>query len=631
MADTSNTAPVEQTQPPVPGAANVGAGNVGPARGPATGAGGPIAPYKSAALFVGDLHPDVQERDLFEIFNAVAPVSSVRVCRHAITRTSLGYAYVNFHSVEDADRVMENMNYTTIKGRMCRLMWSQRDPAFRRSGQGNIFIRGLDKNIDSKDLHDSLSVWGNIISCKVVVDRQTGESKGYGFVHFETKEGAQQAIKKLNGNLISGKKVTVGAFVKRDEREAVQQWTNLFVKNIPLDWDEEKFSAEFSAFGKVSSSKLVLDDEGKSKGFGFADFEKHEDAKAAVEGLHDKELGTDEEGKVKKLYVTRFMKAWERAKSIKEKKEREAMERAKLYQGKNLYVKNLQENCTDEQLRTHFSEYGTVTSAKISRDKNGRSKGFGFVCFSEKDNALKALQQHQKMFMDKPLHVAMWQPKTERTQLLKVRHNQRGGGGAPHGMSPMMNNFGMQYMPRPHHMMRPMYRMTRGYPQPPMYQMMAARSGAYPHPGMGGAPMPNGYANQQHMQRVNDARGQQQQQQQQHMQRVPDNRAGGTQAGGEQPSGPLTAPQLAAAPEEQRKMMIGNSLYPKIGQCVKQIGAGTEDLGVSDLAGKITGMLLDGIPDLTDLLSLLDNDDLLKKRVESAINVLRKDKQSNKM
>merc|ERR1712051_994463 len=129
---------------------------------------------------------------------------------------------------------------------------------------------------------------------KVVVDRQTGESKGYGFVHFETQEGAQQAIKNLNGNLISGKKVTVGEFVKRDERKSVQQWTNLFVKNVPLEWDEAKFQAVFGEHGEISSIKLSVNDEGVSKGFGFCDFATHENAKSVVDTLHEMDLGEDE-------------------------------------------------------------------------------------------------------------------------------------------------------------------------------------------------------------------------------------------------------------------------------------------------------------------------------------------------
>ena len=178
-----------------------------PSGAPASGAGGAVASgpgappasgFRSASLYAGDLAPETTEAVLFEVFNAVAPVASIRVCRHAITRRSLGYAYINFHNHADAERALDTLNYAEVKGRPTRVMWSQRDPTARRTGSGNIFIKNLDPTVDSKDLHDTFSVFGNILSCKVSTDAN-GISKGYGFVHFDSQEPADMAITRVDG------------------------------------------------------------------------------------------------------------------------------------------------------------------------------------------------------------------------------------------------------------------------------------------------------------------------------------------------------------------------------------------------------------------------------------------------
>lgn len=66
-----------------------------------------------------------------------------------------------------AERAMDTMNFEALHGKPMRIMWSQRDPAMRRSGAGNIFIKNLDKVIDNKSIYDTFSLFGNILSCKV--------------------------------------------------------------------------------------------------------------------------------------------------------------------------------------------------------------------------------------------------------------------------------------------------------------------------------------------------------------------------------------------------------------------------------------------------------------------------------
>jgi polyadenylate-binding protein len=93
-------------------------------------------------------------------------------------------------------------------------MWSQRDPQLRKTGQGNIFIKNLDEAIDNKALHDTFVAFGNVLSCKVATDEQ-GRSRGYGFVHYETSEAAETAIKAVNGMLLNDKKVYVGHHISK--------------------------------------------------------------------------------------------------------------------------------------------------------------------------------------------------------------------------------------------------------------------------------------------------------------------------------------------------------------------------------------------------------------------------------
>lgn len=399
--------------------------------------------FQSASLYVGDLHSEATEGLLFELFNRVGPVASIRVCRDAITRRSLGYSYVNFHNYVDAERALDTMNFTEIKGKACRIMWSQRDPSLRKSGVGNVFIKNLPPSVDNKALFDTFSVFGNILSCKVATD-DTGASKGYGYVHYETAEAAEDAIFKFNGNSIDDHEVSVTLFVRRGDRADNVGWTNLYVKSFPESWDEEKLKSVFGEYGTIANVMLKRDEDGKSKRFGFVNFADHEAAVKAQAELNGKQIEGAEGEESTELYVNRAQKKSERDREISTRLAAMNQERASKYQGMNLYVKNLDDSITDEFFKETFAQFGTITSARIMRDSADPtvSKGFGFICYSSPEEATRAVtEMNGKILRSKPIVVTLHQRKELRRAHLAQTYAPRnmrgypqpGGGMGPYG------------------------------------------------------------------------------------------------------------------------------------------------------------------------------------------------------
>ena len=163
-------------------------------------------------------------------------------------------------------------------------MWSQRDPSQRKSGKGNIFIKNLDKTITHKELYDTFSMFGNIFSCKVELDKNN-ESKGYGYIQFETQEAADKATEKVNGKLLNGKAVYVGPFVSRKERvqsEKDKTFTNVYVKNLNESVSDSTLNEIFGKFGEIKSALIMKDDQGKSKGFAFINYATADEAQKVI-------------------------------------------------------------------------------------------------------------------------------------------------------------------------------------------------------------------------------------------------------------------------------------------------------------------------------------------------------------
>lgn len=599
-------------------------------------------------LYVGDLHPDVTEGQLLDAFSEFKSLTSVRICRDSSSGSSLCYGYVNFMSQQEAMRAIKVKNHTQLNGKMIRVTWSHRDPNARKSGVGNIFVKNLSESINNAGLQDMFEKFGTIISCKVATF-EDGKSKGYGFVQFEFEDSANAAIEKLNGSTIHDKQLYVGKFMKKSDRVLPSPdatYTNLYVKNLDPEVTEELLQEKFSEFGKIVSLVLAKDDDGASRGFGFVNFESSDDAKRALEVMNGSQLGS------KILYVSKAQKKAEREQILRRRFEEKRNEQFLKSRGSNVYVKNVDDDITDEELKQRFSQCGAITSAKLMRDDKGISKGFGFVCFSTPEEASKAVSTfHGHMFHRKPLYVAIAQRKEERHAQLQLQYVQRMAGLAA-GTSTTVIPSGYP----PLYYTAPSSVLSHVHPRPGlMYQPFGLRPGWR---GNGFAPptrpalqpstlpvMPNtSRQNRQNRGRINGhmfpQTGAQTVSYVPHIQQSTQSLTSSKDLNSQQRFGPtkyvangrpremskgsstvsntvgimsqgseMLSSMLAAALPEQQKQILGERLYPLV------------EKRQPDLVAKITGMLLE--MDNSELLLLLESPDSLATKVEEAVEVLK--------
>ncbi|KAG0463524.1 hypothetical protein HPP92_019593 [Vanilla planifolia] len=539
------------------------------------------------ALYVGDLPQDVVDGNLFELFATIGSLASVRVCRDTATGRSLGYGYVNYISEQDAITAIGKLNHAVVCGKPIRIMWSHRDPDARKSGIGNVFVKNLSGSIDNVKLNEMFSKFGTILSCKVVI--QDGNSKGYGFVQFDSQDSANAAIENLNGLTVDGKQMYVGNFIKKCDRMLCNpdaQYTNLYIKNLDQDISEELIELKFSEFGKIFNVKIAKDEEGNSNGFGFVNFENPDCAKKAIEAMNGLQLGS------KTLYVARAQKKAERQQILRSMFEEKRNEQIRKNMASNVYVKNIDDIVDDKSLRELFRQCGNITSAKVTRDENGVGKGFGFVCYSSSDEAAKAVTSlHGYIFHGKPLYVSIAQRKEERRAQLHLQFAHRMAGLAGSAPAAIPTGYPPVYF-RPSGFM-PQVRPRQGG----IYQSFGMRSGweqsgSIPPstPSFQTMPLPTNYMQNGKQGDVNNVST---------LLSAPINSHGME----------WLSSILSAALPPQQKQILGERLFPLVHKLK------------ADQAAKITGMLLE--MDNSELLLLLVSPESLARKVEEAVQVLK--------
>ncbi|KAJ2474484.1 Heteroproteinous nuclear ribonucleoprotein A1 [Coemansia sp. RSA 2322] len=205
---------------------------------------GDSGPREEGKLFVGGLSWDTDEVRLRNYFSRFGNIVECSIMRDQLTGRPRGFGFVTYDSMSGVNAVLQEPSHT-LDGKQIdpkHAVPRENQPAYNRSNYNNqqhnsgnmggnvggagesyadptqemrsekIFVGGLPPSVADADLNSTFSQFGAIAETKLMMDRETGRSRGYGFMLFETEDAAQQAVKAGNsvkGINIHGKRVDV--------------------------------------------------------------------------------------------------------------------------------------------------------------------------------------------------------------------------------------------------------------------------------------------------------------------------------------------------------------------------------------------------------------------------------------
>lgn len=247
-------------------------------------------------IFLKNLDKDIDAKALYDTFSAFGNILSCKIALDD-NGTSKQYGFVHFEDPKVAEKAINKVNGMLLNGKQVYvgkfLPKSARRAKFNIMSFNNLYVKNFGEGTSDEEFREIFEKYGEITSCKIACDEK-GNSKGFGFVAFESFVSAQRALDSLDGTLFKGRTLYVARAQKKAERqkelrrhfeslkiERINNGTNIYVKNIHDDIDDQRLCEMFSPFGAITSSK-VMREEGISKCFGFVCYSKPEEATKAI-------------------------------------------------------------------------------------------------------------------------------------------------------------------------------------------------------------------------------------------------------------------------------------------------------------------------------------------------------------
>lgn len=159
-----------------------------------------------------------------------------------------------------------------------------RETADRDVCHRKIFVRGLGWETTREKLLAAFEPYGEIEDCHVVMDRNTGKTKGYGFVVFKTRRGAVKALKQPRKKISNRYTHSQLASMGTPSQSSDNADRKIYVSNVQADADPERLRSFFAKFGDIDNGPIGFDMQtGKSRGFALFVYKYQESAKKAIE------------------------------------------------------------------------------------------------------------------------------------------------------------------------------------------------------------------------------------------------------------------------------------------------------------------------------------------------------------
>lgn len=371
-------------------------------------------------VHIGNLSFKTTSYELQTLFSEVAPALRVTL---ALKKDNVSaFAFVTFSSIEDCQKIIKEFNYYTLHNKQMNITMLVADKNL--PADGNIFVKNLPPNMNSKDLSEVFKMFGSIASCKVA-SNANGELKGYGFVQFKSAKSARKAIENCKNVRIGSHVVEVELYNAKLRENKISQaaqttaFTNCYIRNFPANYTEAELRALLEKYGAVNSLYFPLKENGASVGYACANFASPESAAAAVKGLHNQDLFQDDDATKEygitsmPFYIQRAENKKDRMESLKRQIEMMSFDgqRSKC----NLYVANIPDSFSKDEIKSIFMKFGRITGFKIASSGLNSNKQYGYICYATPEEACVAFENIDGTFMDgNKLQISYYKTKYER-------------------------------------------------------------------------------------------------------------------------------------------------------------------------------------------------------------------------